>query len=75
VDSGATENFIDKGTIKRLQLRTKPLSPAQPVFNVDRTHNKAGMISKTIHLYVMLGDMEQCLQFYITNLGKDRMIL
>jgi hypothetical protein len=75
VDSRAMENFIDKGTVKRLWLGTKPLSPARPVFNVDRTHNKAGTISKTIHLYVMLGDMEQCLQFYITDLGKDRMIL
>jgi hypothetical protein len=42
---------------------------------VDRTHNKAGTISEIIHLYVTLGDMEQWLQFYVTDLGKDRMIL
>jgi hypothetical protein len=75
VDSGATENFIDKETMKRLRLGTKELKPPQPVFNVDGTHNKAGTINKTIHLYVTLGDMEQRLQFYVTDLGKDRMIL
>jgi hypothetical protein len=75
VDSGAMENFIDKGTVKWLQLGTKVLSPPRPVFNVDRTHKKAGTINETIHLYVTLGDMEQRLQFYVTNLGKDRMIL
>jgi hypothetical protein len=42
---------------------------------VDGTHNKAGTISETIHLYVMLGDMKQRLQFYVTDLRKDRMIL
>jgi hypothetical protein len=57
MNSGAMENFIDKGTVKRLRLGTKPLSPARPVYNVDGTHNKAGMISETIHLYVMLGEM------------------
>jgi hypothetical protein len=75
MDSGAMENFINKGTVKWLRLGTKALSPPRPVFNVDGTHNKAGTINKTIHLYVMLGDMEQCLQFYVTDLGKDRMIL
>ena len=57
MDSRATENFIDKGMVKQLKLGTRPLSPAQPVFNMDRTHNKAGTISKTIHLYVTLRDI------------------
>jgi hypothetical protein len=42
---------------------------------VDGTHNKAGTISKTIYLYVTLRDKEQRLQFFITDLGKDWMIL
>jgi hypothetical protein len=33
------------------------------------------MINQTIHLYTKLGEMEQCLQFFVTDLGKDRMIL
>jgi Retroviral aspartyl protease len=75
VDSGATENFINHKTVKQLHLGTKALTLAQPVFNVDRTHNKAGTIDQMIHLYVTLGDKEQRLQFFVTDLGKDQMIL
>jgi hypothetical protein len=75
IDSRATENFIDHKTVEWLKLRTKLLIPARPVFNVDGTHNKARMINKTFYLYVILGDMEQWLQFFITDLSKDRMIL
>jgi hypothetical protein len=71
VDSGAMENFIDYKTVARLCLGTKKLTLAQPVFNVDRTHNKAGTINQTIHLYTKLGDTEQHLQFFIMDLGKD----
>jgi hypothetical protein len=75
VNSGATENFIDYKTMERLWLGTKPLKIARPVFNVDGTYNRAETISKTIHLYVMLGDKEHRLQFFVMDLGKDRMIL
>jgi hypothetical protein len=75
VDSGAMENFIDYKTVKWLKLGTKKLTPAWPVFNIDGTHNKAGTIDQTIHLYTKLGETEQCLQFFVTDLGKDCMIL
>jgi hypothetical protein len=42
---------------------------------VDGTHNKAGTIDQTIHLYTKLGETEQHLQFFVTDLGKDQMIL
>jgi hypothetical protein len=58
-----------------LKLGTKKLIPARPVFNVDGTHNKAGTINQTIHLYTKLGKTEQRLQFFVTDLGKDQIIL
>jgi hypothetical protein len=42
---------------------------------MDGTHNKAGTINQMIHLYTKLGDMEQRLQFFVMDLGKDQMIL
>jgi hypothetical protein len=61
--------------VKRLKLGTKKLVPARPVFNVDGTHNKAGTIDQTIHLYTKLRETEQRLQFFVTDSGKDRMML
>jgi predicted aspartyl protease len=75
IDSGATENFINHKTVERLHLETKELKVPQPVFNVDGTHNKAGMITRMIYLYITLGNQEHRLQFFITDLGKDQMIL
>jgi gag-polyprotein putative aspartyl protease len=75
VDSGATENFIDYQTVVRLRLGSNKLATPRPVHNVDGTPNKAGEITHSIDLYVQLGKKEQCTRFFVTNLGKDRMIL
>jgi hypothetical protein len=29
----------------------------------------------SVTLYIKFGDKEQCIEFFVTNLGKDRMIL
>ena len=39
VDSGATENFIDELTLKRLGLGKRELDQVRTVFNVDSTKN------------------------------------
>jgi len=52
LDSGATENFIDSETVKRLRLGTKKLNYQRPVFNVDGTENKSGIITHTCDLLV-----------------------
>jgi hypothetical protein len=75
VDSGATDNFIDFRTVKKLRLGTKKLPRARQLFNVDRTHNQAGFIEESVHLYVERGDECVRTQFHITNLGRDRIIL
>jgi Retroviral aspartyl protease len=75
IDSGATDNFIDFRTVAKLRLGTKKLPRARQLFNVNGTHNQAGLIEESIHLYIDRGD--ECIQtqLHITNLGQDRLIL
>jgi hypothetical protein len=75
VDSGATENFIDYQTVIQLRLGSNKLAIPRPVHNVDGTPNKSGEITHSVDLYVQLGNKEQHVRFFVTNLGKDRMIL
>jgi hypothetical protein len=75
VDSGATENFIDYQTVVWLRLGSNKLATPRPVHNIDGTPNKSGEITHSINLYVQLGNKEQRIRFFVTNLGKDRMIL
>jgi hypothetical protein len=75
VNSSATDNFIDFRTVTKLQLGTKKLPRERQLFNVDGTHNQAGLIEESIQLYMERG--EECVrtQFHITNLGRDWIIL
>ena len=52
LNSGATENFIDANTVKRLRLGTKQLKFQRPVYNVDGTPNKHGTITYACDLLV-----------------------
>jgi hypothetical protein len=44
-------------------------------YNVDRTENKRGMINAYINLEFKLGDRKFNKCFYVTGLGKQRIIL
>ena len=59
IDSGATGNFIDQDTIRRLKLGTFQLANPRQVFNVDGLLNKAGTLKEAIHLYMKLGREEK----------------
>jgi hypothetical protein len=52
VDSGATKNFIDQGTITRLKLGTKKMDEPIRLRNIDGTYNKAGSITHYLDLLV-----------------------
>jgi hypothetical protein len=75
IDSGTTDNFIDFRTVAKLRLGTKKLPRARQLFNVDGTHNQAGLIEESVHLYIDRGDERVQTQLHITNLGRDRLIL
>jgi gag-polyprotein putative aspartyl protease len=75
LDSGATENFMDTRTAKRLRLRLLKLNTPRVVRNVDGTENRNGSITEYVRLRVKQGSKNQVQNFYITNLGQDRTIL
>jgi gag-polyprotein putative aspartyl protease len=75
LDSGATENFMDTRTAKRLKLRPLKMTTPQVVRNVDGTENRNGSITEYVRLRIKQGPKDQVQNFYITNLGQDRTIL
>ena len=71
LDSGATENFIDKRTIKALGLGTRSLPTPLNIHNVDGTLNREGQIKQYSDLWLHRGKRAAKLRFYVTNLGRD----
>ena len=45
LDSGATDNFIDQGTVNRLNISTRCLARPCILYNIDKTENKSGRIT------------------------------
>ncbi len=75
VDSGATDNFISKNLLNRLKIRYLPVENPIKIWNVDGTHNQDGAINHFTDLQVCTREEMKTLQFLITNLGKDEVIL
>jgi hypothetical protein len=75
IDSGTTENFIDQETIKKLKLETRKLEEPVQLRNIDRTYNQSGSVRNFIDLLISRSIRKVTQQFYITNLGSDKIIL
>ena len=72
VDSGATENFIHHWLIK---IPTTPLPWPRIAKNINGSINKAGKITEKVELEIWYQNHIKKLQFFITNLGIDNIIL
>jgi hypothetical protein len=75
LDSEATHNFIDIQTIIRLGIGTQRLKQPRTVTNVDGTTNRAGQINRYANLKFEYGERTEILLIFVTNLGKDQIIL
>jgi Retroviral aspartyl protease len=75
VDSGAMDNFIDFHTVNKLKLETQKIPNPRRVLNMDETQNQGGLIEHSVHLYIERGGQQIWTQFFVTNLGKDCIIL
>jgi len=75
IDSGATENFIDPLTIERLRLPITKLPLSRIIYNIDGTLNKAGSITHKCQLKVQFDQDTKEIDFFVTNLGQDRVVL
>ncbi len=71
VDSGATENFINQDTIKKLKLGTKKLETPVGLRSINGTFNKLGQITHYLNLLVSCGNKKSTKRFYVTDLGSD----
>jgi len=75
IDSGATDNFICKRLLQRLQISALPLNTLLRIWNIDGTHNQDGEITHFTDLQVHTGANTKLLRFLLTNLGRDEVIL
>ena len=75
VDSGATENFIHLWLIKKHNIPTTLLTWTRTARNVYKSLNKAGRIMKKVELEIWYQNHIKKLQFFITNLVINNMIL
>jgi hypothetical protein len=75
LNTGATENFISKKTLKKLGIGTQKLPQTWKVRNANGTPNRIGEISKYMDLLVTIGAQKSTQRFYIIDLGSNSMIL
>ncbi len=75
INSGATKNFIDPRTVSRMKLPTKKLNRDRTIHNIDGTTNSAGNITRKCTLNIQVRGQTKEQEFFITNLGQDRVVL
>jgi hypothetical protein len=75
IDSGATENFLDKKIADNLEVTLQELPTPWKVTNVDGSKNQGGALTHFCNLWICPGVKKKVQRFFITNLGKDRAIL
>ena len=75
IDSGATENFIDPRTVSRMKIPTKKLDRNRTIHNINGTTNSAGNITRKCTLNIQVRRQTKEQEFFITNLGQDRVVL
>jgi hypothetical protein len=75
MDCGATKNFMNLEYAKYLKLPITQLPEEQPLYNVDGTLNKTGCLQYSTNLKVQTGDKKTVMQFFLSDLGKSKVIL
>jgi hypothetical protein len=74
IDSGATNNFMNPRFAERMHLGTKNLAEPRRIWNIDRTLNKGGFLTKYIDLDVETKGIHKQMHFLITDLGTEDII-
>jgi Retroviral aspartyl protease len=75
VDCGATALLISKRFVKKHKIRTHLLNYEIPLYNIDGSKNRAGKISQSVHLQLLIGDSKSWSDFLITDLGPEDVVL
>jgi hypothetical protein len=75
INSGATENFLNHDTAKRLGITPKELSTPRIMNNVDGTTNQMGLVKHYYDFCLKIGEQEAIQCFYIGGIRTDRFTL
>src|SRR6266702_4668045 len=75
VDSGATDCFMSETFLQQMTLGKRPLQKPQKIWNIDNTPNQAGAIMHYIDLNVQTGGIRKTIQFLVTNIGNEDIVL
>ena len=75
IDSGATENFLDKATWERMGIGSHETAKPITVYNVDGSENSQGKITHYCWLRILYAGKQKLQRFYIASLGKESIIL
>ena len=75
INSEAGGTFIDQNYIQKIGYKLTELETPVKAYNVDGTENKKRMIKNYINLQFSLNGKEFQEQFYVTGLGKQKVIL
>ena len=65
--------FIDQNFAKNFKIQN--LDKPVKVYNIDGTENKKGLIKSYVDLEFQLGERKFKERFYVTRLGKQKIIL
>jgi hypothetical protein len=75
LDSGATKNFMNLEYAKYLHMPIQCLKEPRKLFDVDGTPNKSRELQFFTDLQVQTGSQRTTLQFFLSNLGENKIIL
>ena len=75
IDSRAGGTFIDQNYAQKIGYKLTELETLVKAYNVDRMENKKGMIKNYVDLQFSLNRKEFQERFYVTGLGKQKVIL
>ena len=75
IDSGATENFLDKDTWQKMGIGSHETVKPITVYNVDGTENSQGKITHYCWLRIWYDGKQKLQRFYFAALGKESIIL
>ena len=70
VDSGATGNFVDRDLVKRRGWTMECLKTPLRAYDVDGSHNEAGVLRHKVSLLLRIGETEEKAGFLRVKLWK-----
>ena len=75
LDSGATDNFIDRDFVQMKGINTWSISRPISVYNIDGSPNEAGQISEVVDIVLHYKTHSERMLLAVSSLGRQNMIL